>query len=96
MREKEYFDKAIEKDPGYAPAYAGLAELHIRHRQWARSHSDARLQARRWGEKAVELDDTLAEAHTILARCAQQDWDWVGTEREFRRAIELNPISRPS
>jgi tetratricopeptide (TPR) repeat protein len=37
------------------------------------------------------LDDTLAEAHTILARCAQQDWDWAGAERGFRRAIELNP-----
>ena len=89
-RAKEYFEKAIEKDPGYAPAYSGLAELHIRHRPWTR-HGDARRQARQWGEKAVELDDTLAEAHTILARCAQQDWDWAGAEREFRFAIALNP-----
>ena len=93
---KESFEKAIEKDPGYAPAYAGLAELHIERRPWARDHKEARLEARRWGEKALALDDTLADAHTVLARCAQQDWDWVGTEREFRRAIELNPISRPS
>jgi TolB-like protein/tetratricopeptide (TPR) repeat protein len=91
MRAKESFEKAIEKDPDYAPAYAGLGELYIRHRQWGRNHRDARLQARRWGEKAVGLDDALAEGHTILARCAQQDWDWAGTEREFRRAIELNP-----
>ena len=90
-RAKDYFEKAIEKDPGYAPAYAGLAELHIHHRPWAGNHSDARLQARQWGEKALKLDDTLAEAHTILARCAQQDWDWAGAERGFRRAIELNP-----
>ncbi|HYX90086.1 MAG TPA: tetratricopeptide repeat protein, partial [Myxococcaceae bacterium] len=89
-RAKEYFEKAIEKDPEYAPAYAGLAELYIRHRQW-RNHKEARLLARRWGEKALQLDDTLAEAHTVLARCAQQDWDWAGTERGFRRAIELNP-----
>jgi adenylate cyclase len=91
MRAKESFEKAIEKDPQYAPAYAGLAELHIRHRSWKANYREARLQARRWGEKAVGLDDGLAEAHTVLARCAQQDWDWAGTEREFRRAIELNP-----
>jgi eukaryotic-like serine/threonine-protein kinase len=90
-RAKESFEKAIEKDPAYAPAYAGLAELYIRHRAYAPNHQEARLQARHWGEKAVALDDTLAEAHTILARCAQQDWDWAAAEREFRRAIELNP-----
>jgi eukaryotic-like serine/threonine-protein kinase len=89
-RAKESFEKAIEKDPAYAPAYAGLAELYIRHRSW-RDHRDSRREARRWAEKAVALDDTLAEAHTILARCAQQDWDWADVEREFRRAIELNP-----
>jgi eukaryotic-like serine/threonine-protein kinase len=92
VRAKEYFEKAIEKDPSYAPAYAGLAELEIRHRgSSTRSPSEARLQARRWGEKALELDDTLAEVHTTLARVAQQEWDFVGAEREFRRAIELNP-----
>jgi len=90
-RAKDYFEKAIEKDPGYAAPYAGLAELHIHHRPWGGQHSDARLDARQWGEKALKLDNTLAEAHAILARCAQQDWDWVGAERGFRRAIELNP-----
>ena len=88
---KEYFEKAIDKDPGYAAAYAALAELHIRHRGLTRDSSDARIQARQWGEKALKLDDTLAEAHAMLARSAQQDWDWPGAEREFRRAIELNP-----
>jgi TolB-like protein/Tfp pilus assembly protein PilF len=91
MRAKEYFAKAIEKDPGYAPAYAAVAELYIRYRPWMGNHGDARLQARQWGEKALALDDTLAEAHAVLARCAQQDWDWAGADREFRRAIELNP-----
>jgi len=92
-RAKEYFEKAIEKDPGYAPAYAGLAELQIQHRgSMTRNPSDARFQARQLVEKALELDDTLAEAHTTLARVAQQEeWDWAGAEREYRRAIELNP-----
>ena len=91
-RAKEYFEKAIEKDPGYAPAYASLAVLYM-HMRGAptRDARDIRLQARRWAEKALKLDDTLAEAHTALARIAQQEWDWAGAEREYRRAIEFNP-----
>src|SRR6266478_9837113 len=91
-RAKEYFEKAIEKDPGYAPAYGGLAVLYMRMRGVpTRDARDIRLQARRWAEKALKLDDTLAEAHTALARIAQQEWDWAGAEREYRRAIEFNP-----
>ncbi len=52
---------------------------------------DARPQARQWAEKALKLDDTLAEAHNALGRVKQMEWDWAGAEREFRRAIELNP-----
>ena len=67
-------------------------ELQTRHRgSSTRSPADARLQARRWAEKALQIDDTLAEAHGALARVAQQEWDWAGAEREYRRAIELNP-----
>src|SRR2546425_1968915 len=93
MKAKEYFEKAIEKDPGYAPAYASLAEHYMRAGQWAltRNPSDARLQARQWAEKALKLDDTLAEAHNALARVKQGEWDWAGADREYRRAIELNP-----
>src|SRR3989449_2121656 len=93
-RAKEHFEKAIERDPGYAPAYASLAELYIAtsgRGVLTRGPSDARLQARQGAEKALKLDDTLAEAHTALARVAQQEWDWAGAEREYRRAIELNP-----
>src|SRR3954470_3726161 len=91
-RAKEYFEKAIEKDPGYAPAYGSLAELHTRNRGSSiRNPGDARVQARRWGEKALKLDETLAEAHNALGRVAQQEWDWATAEREYRRAIELNP-----
>jgi len=93
-RAKEHLEKAIGRDPGYAPAYASLAELYIAtsgRGVLTRGPGDARLQARQWAEKALKLDDTLAEAHTALARVAQQEWDWAGAEREYRRAIELNP-----
>ena len=90
-RAKEYLEKAIEKDPGYAPAYASLADLSMRRGSLTRDPRDLRLQARQWAEEALKLDDTLAEAHTALARVAQQEWDWAGAEREYRRAIELNP-----
>ena len=91
-RAKDYFEQAIAKDPGYAPAYAGLALVYARIRgSLTRDPSASRVQARQWAEKALELDDTLAEAHTALARVAQNEYDWAGSEREFRRAIELNP-----
>src|SRR3989475_1930968 len=93
-RAKEYFETAIERDPGYAPAYAGLAELYAARTGTGvltRDPKDARLQARQWAEKDLKLDDTLAEPHVALARIAQQEWDWGGAEREYQRAIELNP-----
>jgi len=91
-RAKEYFEKAIEKDPSYAPAYGSLALLYMGMRgSSTRDPRDIRLQARQWAEKALVLDDTLAEAHSALARAAQQEWDWAGAEREYRRAIEFNP-----
>lgn len=90
---KEYFETAVMKDPGYAAAYAGLATLQLWHRgSPTRNLSDARVKARQLAEKALQLDDTLAEAHTTLARIAQEDeWDWATAERGYRRAIELNP-----
>jgi len=97
MRAKEYFEKAIEKDPAYGPAYASLAELYI----WtggagsltsnpAVGASDSHRQARQWAEKALALDDTLADAHHALAMAKQAEWDWSAAERGYRRAIELN------
>jgi len=93
-RAKEYFETAIERDPSYAPAYAGLAELYAARTGTGlltKAPKDARLQARQWAERALKLDDTLAEPHVALARVAQQEWDWGGAEREYRRAIELSP-----
>ena len=94
MSAKEQFEKAIERDPGYASAYAGMAELYTKQPRAAaltRYPKENRVHVRKWSEKALALDETLAEPRTILARLAQQQWDWAGAEREYRRAIELNP-----
>ena len=92
MRAKEYFEKAIAKDPGFAPAYAGMAQLYARTRgSLARDPEANRVQARQWAEKALKLDETLAETHAALARLTFYEWDWAGAEREYRRAVELNP-----
>jgi TolB-like protein/DNA-binding winged helix-turn-helix (wHTH) protein/Flp pilus assembly protein TadD len=90
VRAKEYFEQAIAR--GYAPAYASLAQLYVEHPgPISKNPQDARLKAQQLAEKALQLDETLAEAHTALARIAQQDWDWARAEREYKRAIELNP-----
>jgi TolB-like protein/DNA-binding winged helix-turn-helix (wHTH) protein/Tfp pilus assembly protein PilF len=93
---KEYFHKAVEIEPGFAPAYASLAELYARGgpavtQDRRGPYWDARPKAREWAEKSLALDDTLAEAHTALARVGMMEWDWSTAEREFRRAVELNP-----
>ena len=91
----EYFQHAIEKDPSYAPAYAGLADCYSLLGAGAPTHlasKEAMQKAKAAALKALEMDDTLAEAHTSLAFVRfRLDWDWVEAEREFRRAIELNP-----
>jgi TolB-like protein/Tfp pilus assembly protein PilF len=97
VRAKEYFEKAVATDPKYAPAYASLAELYM----WTggagsltiqkAGFSEAHGLARKWAEKAIELDDQLADGHNALAMVKQAAWDWTGATREYRRAIELNP-----
>lgn len=86
---KAYYEKSIAKDPTYAPAYASLAEL-LTGRLWAFPVA-ARAQARQLAEKALALDDSVAEAHGALGRISQQEWDWAGAERAYRRAINANP-----
>jgi serine/threonine protein kinase/Flp pilus assembly protein TadD len=89
----KYFEEAIALDPAYALAYTGLADsysLHIDYRNVPvhEGHQKAKSYAR----KAIELDETLAEAHASLAWSSFiYDWDWDGAAKEFRRAIELDP-----
>lgn len=87
---KEYFEEAIQFDPEYAPAYAGLADyywssLDLRPR-------DAMPIAKQNALKALELDPGLAQAHYELAAVHfYGDWDWADAEKEFRAALDLNP-----
>jgi TolB-like protein/Flp pilus assembly protein TadD len=90
----DYFQQSIGKDPRYALAYSGLADCHVLLPAYAELGSNPRdelpkaLEAAR---KAVELDDTLAEAHTSLARALASNLQLSAAMSEFKRAIELNP-----
>ena len=86
-----HFQRAIEINPAYALAYAGLADCYVVPTN-PLPPREALPRAKAAATKALEIDNTLAEAHTSLAVVMMQyDWDWAGTEREFQRAIELNP-----
>jgi len=89
----DYFEQAIKKDPGYALAYAGLADSYITIGDWNLLPSkEVFPKARAAVLKALEMDDELAEAHNALAAIKKYyDWDWPGAEKEHKRAIELNP-----
>ena len=91
----ESFQEAIARDPRYALAYSGLADVHG---TMATSYNkrvaprEAYARARAAALRAVEIDAELSEAHASLGQIlVQYDWDWAGAEREFRRALELNP-----
>ena len=87
----DYFNQAIEKDPNYARAYAGLADAYVVPAS-RMAPRDAMPKAKAAAMRALELDDTLAEAHTSLARVLQvYEWNWSEAEKEFKRAIELDP-----
>jgi tetratricopeptide (TPR) repeat protein len=89
----EYFNQALDKDPSYALAYAGLTDAYLVLNQYgAASPADSFPQAIAAAKKAIELDDTLAEAHTSLAcSLAYYDFDFERSLQEFQRAIQLNP-----
>ena len=89
----EYFQQATTTDPNYAPAYAGLANSYTLLTAYSSVSATLYMpQARAAALRALELDEGLAEAHTALALIVQnQDWDWQTSEKEYRRAIELNP-----
>jgi TolB-like protein/Tfp pilus assembly protein PilF len=87
----EYLDQSIKKDPTFALAYAGLADCYVVPANQI-APNEAMPKAKAAAQRALELDETLAEAHTALARVfAAYEWNWPEAEKEFKRAIELNP-----
>ncbi|HEX2835209.1 MAG TPA: protein kinase [Thermoanaerobaculia bacterium] len=89
----EYFNQAIEIDPQYALAYAGLADCYNLLDIWAGLPTGETFpRAKAAAQKALSIDDQLAEAHTSLAYAIHTyEWDWPAAEREYQRAIALNP-----
>ena len=91
----DYFDRAIDTDPAFAKAYSGLADSYALMGDWEYgilSPQDAFPRAKTAATKALALDDNLSEAHTSLAFILDlYDWDWASAEKEYKRALTLNP-----
>jgi TolB-like protein/DNA-binding winged helix-turn-helix (wHTH) protein/Tfp pilus assembly protein PilF len=89
----DYFQQSIASDPNYARAYAGLADTYALMSSWSFvPQTEAIPKARAAALRALQLDDSLAEAHTSLALVSEMyDYDWQTAEKEYRRAIQLNP-----
>lgn len=87
---REYYEEAVRLDPNFAPAYAGLADSY-----WGtpdRPAQEVMPKAKEYAQKALSLDDSLAHAHTALAAIFfYGDWDWDAADKEFNRALALNP-----
>lgn len=94
----EFFEKAIQRAPNYAPGYAGLADSYnMLGAYGAMPTVEALPKARAAAERAVAIDDSLAEGHNSLGYVKHRyEWDWAGAEREFKRAIEFDPNYAPA
>ena len=90
----EFFERAIERDPDFALAYAGMADSYYLLCGTGLAGlppEEAIPRAEAAALRALQIDDTLAEAHSSMASLRQNGWDWEGAAREYKRAIELNP-----
>jgi DNA-binding winged helix-turn-helix (wHTH) protein/TolB-like protein/lipoprotein NlpI len=97
----EYYEQAIRRDPEYAQAHAALANayaiLGFRYDTQESKQTEAFPKAKAAAVRALQLNELSTEAHTALAIVRQRyDWDWMGAESEFKRALELNPNDAPA
>ena len=93
-KSKEYYEQAIATDPGYALAWHGLAGFfNLLGTAGIMPPKVANAQAEQATRKALQLDDRLAEAHAMMGVLLSNEFDWKGAEREFNRALELDPKS---
>jgi TolB-like protein/Flp pilus assembly protein TadD len=92
---RSYFQKAIQIEPDYAPAHAGLAIVYITGSGWMQFWSPAGVPiGKEFAQKAMQLDPTLAEGYVAMGWARMNfDWDWAGAEKDLRKAVELNPRS---
>jgi TolB-like protein/Tfp pilus assembly protein PilF len=89
----DFLNLAIALDPGYADAYSALAYNYINQDDWFLPPADSAPQARAAALKALSLEETDVGAHVALAiETDWYEWDWVGADREFRRALEIDPV----
>src|SRR5215471_10073463 len=87
-----YFNQAIAKDPGYALAYSGLADVYSAFPSYGAAPSEMFPKSNAAARKALELDPTLAHLHAVLgSNETEYDWDFVGGEAEYKKALELDP-----
>ncbi|MDR3772515.1 MAG: tetratricopeptide repeat protein [Terracidiphilus sp.] len=93
----DYFQKALDKNPNYAEAHAGMANCYGRMGESGRmAYREAFSHQKAEAARAIELDELLPEGHSELANAAMTlDWDWKAAATEFHRALELNPNSAP-
>ena len=88
----EQFQQAADKDPNYALAYVGLGDSYVLLENYAGTPANETLpKAKAFAERALQIDNSLAEAHTSLGYVYNGLWRWEEAEQEFKRAIELNP-----
>ena len=92
LKSVDYFRQATVADPSYSEAYAGLADAYVELVAFGNLiPADGLPKAKAAASKAIALDDSLAEAHAALAYSHAAEWDWIGSQKEFQRALELNP-----
>jgi TolB-like protein/Tfp pilus assembly protein PilF len=89
---KDYFQQAIDKDPNYVLAYVGMAEYYYALPDYTyTSIKETNPKLKAAADKALALDDSQAEAHAMLAGAYDNDWEWAAAEREYERALQLDP-----
>ncbi len=93
----EFFEKAVEADPNFALAYAEMAELYILLPAFSTVlETEAKAKAKEYVQKALKLDNTLAEAHKVVGDIKINEYDWEGAAKDYKRAVELNPGYAPA